>query len=376
MQNCFFNVLESNHMKKVSIIIPVYNVEAYIEDCIASVMAQDYEQLEVLIVDDCTPDQSISIVEKMISGYEGPHTYRIIRHAKNGGQSAARNSGISEAAGELIYFLDSDDYICEKTISNLVELYIETHANIVVGNLKIVDYQTKEVIRDSIQLSSSYYFFSSLKDLYACHDVIRMGVNGVPWNKLIEKDFLLKNELLFDLGIIFEDDIWNYKVYCCKPKIAVSSSLTYIYRMRPSSIMTTFTEHHFYSSVKCADIAILYGHHVQQSSDHWFVINGIERYIIGALYKSFDKVKSKDTYSRLYRRYRKKHRPSFELWSNLHVPLATKVKSLHYLLPCILGEKLLLCFLKRQQKIMRKLYPHQAALPTIELSDSFWNEIE
>lgn len=215
-------------MKKVSIIIPVYNVEAYIEDCIASVMAQDYEQLEVLIVDDCTPDQSISIVEKMISGYEGPHTYRIIRHAKNGGQSAARNSGISEAAGELIYFLDSDDYICEKTISNLVELYIETHANIVVGNLKIVDYQTKEVIRDSIQLSSSYYFFSSLKDLYACHDVIRMGVNGVPWNKLIEKDFLLKNELLFDLGIIFEDDIWNYKVYCCKPKIAVSSSLTYI----------------------------------------------------------------------------------------------------------------------------------------------------
>ena len=376
MQNCFFNILENNHMKKVSIIIPVYNVEAYIEDCITSVMAQDYEQLEVLIVDDCTPDQSISIVEKMISGYEGPHTYRIIRHAKNGGQSAARNSGISEATGELIYFLDSDDYICEKAISNLVELYIETHANIVIGNLKIVDYQTKEVIRDSIQLSSSYYFFSSLKDLYACHDVIRMGVNGVPWNKLIEKDFLLKNKLLFDLGIIFEDDIWNYKVYCCKPKIAVSSSLTYIYRMRPSSIMTTFTEHHFYSSVKCADIAILYGHHVQQSSDHWFVINGIERYIIGALYKSFDKVKSKDTYSRLYRRYRKKHRPSFELWSNLHVPLATKVKSLHYLLPCILGEKLLLCFLKRQQKIMRKLYPHQAALPTIELSDSFWSKIE
>ncbi len=55
MQNCFFNILENNHMKKVSIIIPVYNVEAYIEDCIASVMAQDYEQLEVLIVDDCTP---------------------------------------------------------------------------------------------------------------------------------------------------------------------------------------------------------------------------------------------------------------------------------------------------------------------------------
>ena len=74
MQNCFFNVLESNHMKKVSIIIPVYNVEAYIEDCIASVMAQDYEQLEVLVVDDCTPDQSISIVEKMINAYEGSHT--------------------------------------------------------------------------------------------------------------------------------------------------------------------------------------------------------------------------------------------------------------------------------------------------------------
>ena len=101
MQNCFFNVLESNHMKKVSIIIPVYNVEAYIEDCIASVMAQDYEQLEVLVVDDCTPDQSISIVEKMINAYEGSHTYRIIRHVKNGWLSAARNSGLHEALGEL-----------------------------------------------------------------------------------------------------------------------------------------------------------------------------------------------------------------------------------------------------------------------------------
>jgi len=363
-------------MKRVSIIIPVYNVEAYIEDCIASVMAQDYEQLEVLIVDDCTPDESISIVEKMISGYEGSHIYRIIRHAKNGGLSAARNSGLHEASGELIYFLDSDDYICERAISSLVKLYNQTQASVVVGNLKIVDHQTGEVVRNSIQLPCSYYFFNSLKDLYACREIVEMDLNGIAWNKLIEKNFLLENNLFFDIGMFFEDDIWSYKVYCCKPKIAVSSIPTYIYRMRPSSIMTTFTEHHFYSSVKCADIAILYGHHVQQSPDHWFVINGIERYIIGALYKSFDKVKSKDTYSRLYRRYRKNHRPSFELWSNLYVPFATKVKSLHYLLPCILGEKYLLCFLKRQQKIMRKLYPHQAALPTIELSDSFWSEIE
>lgn len=363
-------------MRKVSIIIPVYNVEAYIEDCIASVMAQDYEQLEVLIVDDCTPDQSISIVEKMIFGYEGPHIYRIIRHAKNGGLSVARNSGLHEASGELIYFLDSDDYICESAVSSLVELYNQTQASIVVGNLKIVDHQTGEVVRNSIQLPRSYYFFNSLKDLYACREIVEMDLNGIAWNKLIEINFLLENNLFFDIGMLFEDDIWSYKVYCCKPKIAVSSIPTYVYRMRPSSIMTTFTEYHFYSSVKCADIAIFYGHHVQQSPDHWFVINGIERYIIGALYKSFDKVKSKDTYSRLYRRYRKKHRPSFELWSNFNVPLATKVKSLHYLLPCILGEKFLLYFLKRQQKKMRKLYPHQSALPTIELSDSFWSKIE
>lgn len=363
-------------MKKVSIIIPVYNVEAYIEDCIASVMAQDYEQLEVLIVDDCTPDQSISIVEKMISGYEGPHTYRIIRHAKNGGQSAARNSGLHEASGELIYFLDSDDYICERAISSLVELYNQTQANIVIGNLKAVDHLTKRVLHNSIQLSRSYYFFNSLKDLYTCREVIEMDLNGIPWNKLIEKNFLLENNLFFDVGILFEDDIWSYKVYCCQPKIAVSSVPTYVYRVRPGSTMTTFTEHHLYSSVKCADTAILYGNHVQQSPDHWFVINGIERFVIGALYKSFDRVESKDTYSILYRRYRKRHRPSLELWSNPNIPLATKVKCLHYLLPCILGEKYLLYFLKRLQKRMRELYPCKSAIPTIKLSDSFWSKIE
>ena len=167
-------------MKRVSIIIPVYNVEAYIEDCIASVMAQDYEQLEVLIVDDCTPDESISIVEKMISGYEGSHIYRIIRHAKNGGLSAARNSGLHEASGELIYFLDSDDYICERAISSLVKLYNQTQASVVVGNLKIVDHQTGEVVRNSIQLPCSYYFFNSLKDLYACREIVEMDLNGIP----------------------------------------------------------------------------------------------------------------------------------------------------------------------------------------------------
>lgn len=360
---------------KVSIIIPVYNVEAYIEDCIASVMAQDYEQLEVLIVDDCTPDRSIEIVKKMISNYKGPHIYKIIRHTRNGGLSTARNSGIHEATGEFIYFLDSDDFIVEKAISNLIELYSQTQANIVIGNRKTVDHQTKEIVCKPFLFSQSNYFFSSLDDMYACREFIEMDLNGIAWNKLVQKDFLLKNHLFFNEGIIFEDDIWSYKVYCCKPTIAVSSTTTYVYRMRPSSIMTSFTEYHFYSSIICADIAINYANKTPYSNNHWFVLNGVERFIIGALYKSFDKVEPKEVYKKIYRRYRKIHKPTFKLWSNPKIPISTKIKSIHYLLPVALGEKYLLYFLKRQQRITHNKYPRSISFPTIKLSASFWKKI-
>ena len=98
-------------MKDVSIIIPIYNVEKYVAECINSVISQTYDhsKIECIIVDDCTPDNSMVIVNEIIRKYNGEMTFVICRHEHNQGVSAVRNTGIEVATGEYIYFIDSDD---------------------------------------------------------------------------------------------------------------------------------------------------------------------------------------------------------------------------------------------------------------------------
>ena len=106
-------------MKKVSIIIPVYNVVDYIERCWKSVNAQTYSDIELIFVDDCGTDESISKLETLIS--EGSRfPVQIIKHKKNRGLSAARNTGIEASSGDYVYFLDSDDDLVPSCIEELV----------------------------------------------------------------------------------------------------------------------------------------------------------------------------------------------------------------------------------------------------------------
>ena len=105
----------------VSIIIPVYNVAPYIEDCLKSVMMQTYKgEMECIIVDDCGTDDSIAIAEQMIAAYQGAIQFRMLHHERNKGLSAARNTGTIAATGDYIYYLDSDDEITEDCIEKLM----------------------------------------------------------------------------------------------------------------------------------------------------------------------------------------------------------------------------------------------------------------
>src|SRR5690606_39724837 len=96
---------------KVSIIIPIYNVGAFVKECILSVLNQSYQNLEVILIDDCGTDDSLIIAEKVIENHPRASQLSIIRHNRNRGISATRNTGISAATGEYIFFLDSDDKI-------------------------------------------------------------------------------------------------------------------------------------------------------------------------------------------------------------------------------------------------------------------------
>ena len=95
----------------ISIIVPVFNVELYLKECLESIKKQTYTNLEVIIVDDCSTDNSFNIADNFIKNYKGPIIFKLIKHDKNKGQSAARNTGLGVAKGEYVGFVDSDDYI-------------------------------------------------------------------------------------------------------------------------------------------------------------------------------------------------------------------------------------------------------------------------
>ena len=102
---------------KVSVIIPVYNVALYVERCLLSVLNQTWQDLEVLVVNDCTPDNSMEIVRRVVVGHPRGAMVRVLEHEVNRGLSAARNTGIRAATGDYLYFLDSDDYLPSDSMS-------------------------------------------------------------------------------------------------------------------------------------------------------------------------------------------------------------------------------------------------------------------
>ena len=120
---------------RVSVIIPVYNVSDYVERCVRSVMDQTYRDIECVIVDDCSPDDSITKCERMIEAYEGPISFSIVRHEKNKGVSAARNTGLKASTGDYVAYMDSDDAITEDFIEKLARpIKRDSSIEMVIGN--------------------------------------------------------------------------------------------------------------------------------------------------------------------------------------------------------------------------------------------------
>lgn len=231
-------------LPKISIIIPVYNVEPYIAECLQSVMRQTYTgEIECILVDDCGKDNSIAIAEKLIEEYtienqktkiENPISFRILHHNYNRGLSAARNTGTEAATGDYIYYLDSDDYISDDCIAVLAQPLQEYDYDMVIGDAILFNIAPpihclkKEAgpifTREEI-IANQCYPYTSLYHM--------------AWNKLVKKDLFLLYDLSFAEGQLFEDILWSYKCCVCIHSMYVQHYVTYYYRVRENSIMTT-----------------------------------------------------------------------------------------------------------------------------------------
>ena len=218
----------------VSIIIPVYNVAPYIEDCLRSVMRQTYTgPMECLIVDDCGTDESIPVAERLIAEYDGPIRFEILRHDHNRGLSAARNTGMQKAVGDYILFIDSDDEIKEDCLEKMVavvKMYPEVemvHGTFDRDGNGIKYPQKIEAFTHTITNRSA-------RDcLYYHHQV-----TSSAWNKLLKRSFIIDNNLFFKEGVLYEDFPWLFFVFKYIKNVYFLSNITYHYRRRPESIMT------------------------------------------------------------------------------------------------------------------------------------------
>ena len=222
---------------KVSIIIPVYNVAPYIEDCLRSVMRQTYKgAMECIIVDDCGADDSMAIVERMVSLYEGAICFVILHHTHNRGLSAARNTGTEAAKGDYIYYLDSDDEITDDCIEKLLAKISEyPDLEMVQGNGLTILSKKNVKIQYKKRINSHA---TNNDEVRKCFHQLGHRTLAV-WNKLIRRDFIINNNLLCKEGVVSEDILWSFLLIKYLNRAYFIDDVTYHYRMRSDSIVVS-----------------------------------------------------------------------------------------------------------------------------------------
>ncbi|WP_159518135.1 glycosyltransferase family 2 protein [Sunxiuqinia indica] len=224
---------------KVSIIVPVYNVEQYIDRCFESICTQtfDNEEIECLFIDDSSPDDSYSILKRRILKYSGKINYKIIRHKENKGLAGARNTGIEASTGEYIYFLDSDDEILPNCIKFLVKTAsTNPDCDYIQGSALRINHLGEKF--DNYVIRKDFPNYSDNKRWLTRNILGRRTIPVTAWNKLIKKDFIVSNSLSFKEGILHEDEHWNYKATLYIKKIAFCKNPTYLHYLNDGTIMT------------------------------------------------------------------------------------------------------------------------------------------
>ena len=227
-------------MITISVIIPVYKVEIFVRRCLESVIAQECDKfsIECLIIDDCTPDNSMIIVQNVINSYLGPSiTFRVIHHDKNMGLSKARNTGIKAATGDFIYFVDSDDYIIDNAFKTFLAYFVRfPSVDLIVGNSLWVE---KDCLTNTIANSDAPTSFFIEDKQKIVELMLRRHLDRHAWNKLVRRSLFVDNDLFFDAGLLYEDVTWAYKLYSCVSSVLIIPNLTYMYEYNPMSIVHT-----------------------------------------------------------------------------------------------------------------------------------------
>lgn len=216
--------------KLISVIVPIYKVEKYVGRCLASLQNQTYTNIEIICVDDCSPDHSIEICEEMAAK---DSRISIIKKDQNSGLAATRNVGMRAARGEFISFVDSDDWVAPEHLETLCELIEETDADIAQGSFLKTAIEMDVRTEDSLHVSCMSGK-NALRKMFLA-DIVQPDVKfTVVWNKLFRRSLI--NGIRFPEGKIYEDQYFTaVSLYNCK-KVVTTNRKTYYYRKNMAGI--------------------------------------------------------------------------------------------------------------------------------------------
>ena len=236
------------HDVEISVIVPVYNVQNYVRQCVDSILSQDFGDFEILLVDDCSTDGSLTLCEELY----GTHPkMQILRLGKNMGPGAARNAGMSMARGKYITFVDADDVLMPNALSLMRDMAARTGAEVVAGNAyyRSAD-ENGSVIRHGSKLWVCVTFERdfAMEAVYVLPDATvrrttalqiyqKLSVFAVPWGKLYSREFLLKNQIRFPDRKVWDEDLlfMVLPLTVANPYVVMTKPF-YVYRNHPKSI--------------------------------------------------------------------------------------------------------------------------------------------
>ena len=293
---CKGGVEESNQdmdTVKVSVIVPVYNVEPYIRECLDSLLEQTLRDIEVIVVDDGSPDNCGQIIDE----YASKDSRIKPIHKKNAGVSAARNDGISCITGEYTFFCDSDDWLEKDAFEKMVKKADETKSDVIISDYResdgisftlkkmfdrefvADDSHTLSVIQNTV-LPKTYTALKSAK-------FERGYCLGAPWHHLIRSSLILDNHLTYDTYVrgMFDDGLFMLNVFEHAKRVIYISTVTYNYRIVAGSITNKFSLNILETYQRVYEKLFQFGNEHNKSDDYY---NAVYIRVIGYLNKSMD----------------------------------------------------------------------------------------
>ena len=266
----------------LTVVIPVYNVEKYLNRCIESILLQEWKNYDILLVDDGSTDSSPQICDDYAKVYD----FISVIHKKNGGLSEARNTGISHAKGEYVYFPDSDDWIEPDTFIALAEALESQDFDIISFNREFVKGEEDPIVSDPLVtqvFEGKDAFVQMLKHSY---------ITGFANDKIYRKSLFIDNNILFPSRKYYEDLGTNYKLFLSAQKVYATNQKYYHYLIdNPDSITQSWNEKKFrdmfgfYKEMFYSDFVRSQLNQEELHLSQLYYVNGLT-HILASLYKA------------------------------------------------------------------------------------------